>query len=90
MVLSDVLLNGKAVLELSTICHASKARDRAKAVVFKLKNELPKQQFAIAIQVSEDKVNITEYSIYFYIKKPNAAHNKPRIILTDLLKVSIN
>ena len=88
MMLSDVLLNGKAVLELSTICHASKARDRAKAVVFKLKNELPKQQFAIAIQVSEDKVNMTEYSIY--IKKHNAAHNKLRIILTDLLKVSIN
>ena len=54
MMLSDVLLNGKAVLELSTICHASKARDRAKAVVFKLKNELPRQQFSIAIQVSED------------------------------------
>ena len=89
MMLSDVLLNGKAVLELSTICHASKARDRAKAVVFKLKNELPKQQFAIAIQVSEDKVNMTEYSIY--IKIHNATHNnKPRIILTDQLKVSIN
>ena len=48
---SDVLLNGKQVHELSTICHASKVRDRAKAVVFKLKNELPRQQFAIAIQV---------------------------------------
>ena len=59
MMLSDVLLNGKAVLELSTICHASKARDRAKAVVFKLKNELPRQQFSIAIQVSMDTVNIT-------------------------------
>ena len=48
----DVLLNGKQVHELSTICHVSKLRDRAKAVVFKLKNELPRQQFAIAIQVS--------------------------------------
>ena len=46
-----MLLNGKQVHELSTICHASKVRDRAKAVVFKLKNELPRQQFAIAIQV---------------------------------------
>merc|ERR1712242_542993 len=46
------LLNGKQVHELSTICHATKLRDRAKAVVFKLKNELPRQQFAIAIQVS--------------------------------------
>ena len=79
MMLSDVLLNGKAVLELSTICHASKARDRAKAVVFKLKNELPRQQFSIAIQVSMDTVNITEY-------KHNVTHYKPRIIL---LKVSI-
>ena len=79
MMLSDVLLNGKAVLELSTICHASKARDRAKAVVFKLKNELPRQQFSIAIQVSMDTVNIAEY-------KHNVTHYKPRIIL---LKVSI-
>ena len=62
MMLSDVLLNGKAVLELSTICHASKARDRAKAVVFKLKNELPRQQFSIAIQVSMDN-GYSKYTI---------------------------
>jgi len=48
----DVLLNGKQVHELSTICHVSKLRDRAMAVVFKLKNELPRQQFAIAIQAA--------------------------------------
>merc|ERR1711941_284 len=48
----DVLLNGKQVHELSTICHATKVRDRAKAVVFKLKNELPRQQFSIAIQAA--------------------------------------
>jgi len=48
----DVLLNGKQVHELSTISHVSKLRDRAKAVVFKLKNELPRQQFAIAIQAA--------------------------------------
>ena len=35
---------------MSTICHASKLRERAKAVVFRLKTELPRQQFAIAIQ----------------------------------------
>ena len=35
---------------MSTICHASKVRLRAKAVVFKLKNELPRQQFNIQIQ----------------------------------------
>jgi len=48
----DVLLNGKIVHELSSICHTSKVLDRAKAVVFKLKNELPRQQFAIAIQAA--------------------------------------
>ena len=53
-----MLLNGKQVHELSTICHASKVRDRAKAVVFKLKNELPRQQFAIAIQVKAPSYNI--------------------------------
>ena len=30
--------------------HVSKVRERAKAVVFKLKSELPRQQFNIAIQ----------------------------------------
>merc|ERR1711874_907295 len=48
----DVLLNGKPVPELSTISHSSKVRERAKAVVFKLKSELPRQQFAIAIQAA--------------------------------------
>ena len=46
----DVLLNGKEIQELSTISHVSKVRERAKAVVFKLKSELPRQQFSIAIQ----------------------------------------
>lgn len=32
--------------------HSSKVRERAKAVVFKLKSELPRQQFAIAIQAA--------------------------------------
>jgi len=48
----EVRLNGSVVQELSTICHASKIRERAKAVVFRLKTELPRQQFAIAIQAA--------------------------------------
>ena len=66
----DVLLNGKQVHELSTICHASKVRDRAKAVVFKLKNELPRQQFAIAIQVSAER------SDTFYLHRFNLTDRK--------------
>ena len=46
----DVLLNGKEIQELSTVSHTSKVKERAKAVVFKLKSELPRQQFSIAIQ----------------------------------------
>jgi len=46
-----VLLNGKPVDELGSILHISKARIQAKALVAKLKNELPRQQFSIAIQV---------------------------------------
>jgi len=46
----DVLLNGQVIHELATICHSSKLKQRAKAVVFKLKNELPRQQFNITIQ----------------------------------------
>ena len=48
----DVLLNGQLIHELSTISHASKLRTRAKMVVFKLKNELPRQQFSISIQAA--------------------------------------
>jgi len=46
----DLMLNGNKVEELSSIVHVSKAKIKAKALVLKLKNELPRQQFAIAIQ----------------------------------------
>jgi elongation factor 4 len=48
----DVLLNGTAVPELASICHTSKALGRAKSVVANLKDELPRQQFSIAIQAA--------------------------------------
>lgn len=48
----EVLLNGNAVNELSCIIHASKAREQAKYLVNKLKDELPRQQFAIAVQAA--------------------------------------
>jgi len=48
----DVLLNGTMVAELATVGHASKARERAKAVVANLREELPRQQFNIAIQAA--------------------------------------
>ena len=48
----NVLLNGQEIHELGTICHSSKIRQRAKAVVLKLKEELPRQQFNISIQAA--------------------------------------
>merc|ERR1719383_795208 len=48
----DLRLNGNTVEELSSIVHSSKAKTKAKALVLKLKNELPRQQFAIAIQAA--------------------------------------
>jgi len=48
----NVLLNGQEIHELSTICHATKLRQKAKAVVYKLQEELPRQQFNISIQAA--------------------------------------
>ena len=48
----DVLLNGSRVPELATVGHTSKARERAKALVVNLREELPRQQFNIAIQAA--------------------------------------
>lgn len=46
----DFLLNGKAVDELTMICHTSRARDTAKRVCEKLQESIPRQQFGIIIQ----------------------------------------
>jgi translation elongation factor EF-4 len=48
----DVLLNDKPVSELAFIAHAAKAKSRGMEVTSKLKENLPRQQFAIKIQVS--------------------------------------
>jgi len=48
----SVLLNGQPIEELSCICHASKAKLKCKHLVTRLKEEVPRQQFAIAIQAA--------------------------------------
>ncbi len=52
LVKMDVLLNGKVVPEMAVVSHAGSARKRAKAIVKKLCELLPRQQFAIAVQVT--------------------------------------
>ena len=47
----DVLLNEKPVSELAFICHAERAKSKSIQIVTKLKENLPRQQFSIKIQV---------------------------------------
>jgi len=46
----DILLNGEKVDALSVIVHRDRARTRALNMCERLKEELPRQQFKIAIQ----------------------------------------
>jgi GTP-binding protein LepA len=46
----DILVNGEKVDALSILVHKERARDRAVTICEKLKEEIPKQQFKIAIQ----------------------------------------
>lgn len=46
----DILLNGEKVDALSVIVHRQRARERALNMCERLKDELPRQQFKIAIQ----------------------------------------
>ncbi len=46
----DILVNGEKVDALSTIVHRDRARERAVTACEKLRDEIPRQQFKIAIQ----------------------------------------
>ena len=47
-----IMLNGEIVEELSTVVHASKARQYGKVICLRLKETIPKQLFQVAIQAA--------------------------------------
>jgi translation elongation factor EF-4 len=47
----SVLINDKPVEELSMICPSSVAQQRARRIVEKLREEIPRQQFEVIIKV---------------------------------------
>ena len=48
----DIRINEETIPELSTIVHTSRAREKGKEIVSKLKESLPRQQYLIKIQAA--------------------------------------
>ena len=52
----DMLTNGEPVPELAFVCHASKAREKGKKLVAKMKEEIPRQQVCRAVPIHDSNL----------------------------------
>ena len=68
----EVRLNDECIPELTTIQHTSRAREKGKEIVSKLKDSLPRQQFAIKIQAASGSKILARDDIKPYKKDVTA------------------
>ena len=64
----DILLNDECVQELATIVHTSRAKEKGKEMVLKLKEHLPRQQYNIKIQAASGSHILARENIKAYRK----------------------